>query len=101
MASIVIEDLTENTELDAEALTAVAGGYVSGFSWIQPFRRPGSFSSGGVNQFFTLNQFIADEIQIINQEQFVSINNSAGAAVDLNGDARNGLGKTLSLPGLV
>jgi hypothetical protein len=101
MASIVIEDLIENTDLDAAAMTAVAGGYVSGFGWIRPYQHAGSFNNPVVNQFFTLNQYIADEIQIINQDQYVSINNSAGANVDLNENANNGLDKTLSLPGLV
>jgi hypothetical protein len=101
MASIVIEDLTENAELDAAALSAITGGFVSGFGFIQPYRRRGSFVPPVVNQFFTLNQFIADEIQIVNQEQYVSINNSAGSRVDLDENGQNALGRTLSLPGLL
>ena len=94
MASIVIEDLAESTELDSQAMSALVGGYVSGFGWIRPFRRAsGSFNYPVVNQYFTLNQFVAEEIQIINQEQFVNINNSAGAQVDLNENGHNGLSK--------
>jgi len=102
MASIVIADLSESTDLDAKALAALVGGrpYVSGFSWIAPFQRSvGSFQPQVVNQFFTLNQFIADEIQIINQEQYVSISHSPGATAGVNADADNGLRR--SLPGLV
>ncbi len=104
MASIVIEDLVESTELDSQAMSALVGGYVSGFGWIRPYRRSsGSFSTPypAVNQYFTLNQFIAEEIQIINQEQFVSIHNSAGAQVDLNESGHNGLGKNALIPELV
>lgn len=101
MASIVIEDLSESTELDAAALAAIAGGYVSGFGWIRPFRRVGSFANPVINQYFNLNQYIADEIQIVNQEQYVSISNSAGSRVDLNENGDNGLTRALSLPGLM
>lgn len=103
MSSIVIEDLIENTELDSAAMTAVTGGYRSGFGWILPYQKKSAGSFGGapvVNQFFTLNQYIADEIQIINQDQYVSINNSAGAQVNLSEDANNALGKSLA-PGLL
>ena len=103
MASIVIEDLIEDTDLDAAALTAVVGGtYISGFGWIQPYQQHvGSFANPVVNQFFTLNQYIADSIQIVNQDQTVNINNSAGAAVGLNENGGNALDKSLKLPGAV
>ena len=102
MARIVIEDLVESTELDSQALSAVVGGYVSGFGWIRPYQHSnGSFNYPVVNQYYTLNQFIADEIQIINQEQFVSINNSVGAQVDLNENGHNGLGKSAMIPGVL
>ncbi len=104
MASIVIEDLVASAELDSQAMAALVGGYRSGFGWIRPYRRSsnsGSFNYPVVNQYYTLNQFIADEIQIINQEQFVNINNSAGAQVDLNESAQNGLGKNALIPELL
>ena len=97
MASLVIEDLIENTDLDCEAMTTLTGGYVSGFGWIRPFQRSvGSFGSPVVNQFFTLNQFyIADNIQIINQEQNVNVIGSDGAVVNVDGNASNGLVQSL------
>ena len=99
MASIVIEDLVENTELDAEAMSVLVGGYRSGFGWLRVHSpSSGSFNYPVVNQYYTLNQFIADEIQFINQEQIVSINNSVGAQDDLNENANNGLGKTAGSP---
>ena len=58
-------------------------------------RSVGSFGGPVVNQFFTLNQYIADNIQIINQEQNVNIIDSAGAQAHVNGNANNGLTQTL------
>lgn|GEM_PF-7110760 len=101
MASIVIEDLIESADLDSNAMSALTGGYVSGFGWIRPYQRSvGSFNYPSVNQYFTLNQYVADEIQIINQDQYVSIVNSDGALVNLNEDANNDLTKSLVLPGV-
>mgnify|MGYP001575689951 CR=1 FL=1 len=103
MSSIVIEDLGQSTELDSEALSVISGGFRSGFGWIRPYQK-NSIGSFGlppiVNQYFTLNQYVADEIQIINQDQYVSINNSAGAQVSLTENATNDLGKSL-VPGLL
>jgi hypothetical protein len=97
MASIVIEDLIENADLDSEAMSALVGGYVSGFGWIRPYQDSvGSFNHPIVNQYFTLNQYVADEIQIINQDQYVSIVNSDGALVNLSEDANNDLTKALT-----
>mgnify|MGYP000040044888 CR=1 FL=1 len=97
MASIVIEDLIENADLDSEAMSALVGGYVSGFGWIRPYQHSvGSFNHPIVNQYFTLNQYVADEIQIINQDQYVSIVNSDGALVNLSEDANNDLTKALT-----
>ena len=96
MASLVIEDLIENADLDSEAMTTLAGGYFSGFGWIRPYRKSvGSFGQPAVNQFFTLNQFIADNIQIINQEQNVNVIGSDGALVNVNGNANNDLNQSL------
>ena len=101
MANIIIEDLVESTELDAHAMSVLVGGYFSGFSWLRVHApSQGSFQYPAVNNYYTLNQFIADEIQIINQEQFVNINNSDGAQVDLNEDANNDLATIPSIPGL-
>ncbi len=97
MASLTIEDLVENTDLDCEAMTALTGGYVSGFGWIRPFRNSvGSFGAPSVNQFFTLNQYIADNIQIINQEQNVNVIGSDGAVVNVDGNASNDLSQSLN-----
>ncbi len=98
MASLVIEDLVENTDLDSQAMTILAGGYYSGFGWIRPYQKKsaGSFRQPAVNQFFTLNQYIADNIQIINQEQNVNVINSDGALVDVDGNANNGLNQSLT-----
>jgi hypothetical protein len=77
MASLVIEDLIENADLDSEAMTVLVGGFFSGFGWIRPYQKSvGSFGQPVVNQFFTLNQYVADNIQIINQEQNVNVINS-------------------------
>jgi hypothetical protein len=94
MTSIVVKDLREDAELDSTAMSALCGGYRSGFGWIRTFESTiGSFSSPGVNQYFTLNQmFIADEIQFINQEQNVNIINSDNAQVNLDEFANNGIG---------
>ena len=54
--------------------------------------------SGAVNQFFTFNQYVADEIQIINQDQYVNIVNSDGALVNLSETANN---DSVRLPGLL
>jgi hypothetical protein len=96
MASLVIEDLIENADLDSEAMTALVGGFFSGFGWIRPYQKSvGSFGQPVVNQFFTLNQYIADNIQIINQEQNVNVINSDGALVNVDGNANNGLNQSL------
>ena len=97
MTSLVIEDLIENTDLDGEAMTALTGGYVSGFGWIRPFQRSvGSFGGPVVNQFFTLNQYVADNIQIINQEQNVNVIDSDGALINVDGNASNDLNQSLN-----
>lgn len=94
MTSIEVKDLIEDTELDSAAMQELTGGYRSGFGWIQTFESTlGSFNTPVVNQYFTQNQtFIADEIQYINQDQYVSIVNSDNAMVKLNETANNGLG---------
>ena len=94
MTSIVVTDLIEDAELDSAAMSAVSGGYRSGFGWIRTFESTlGSFSSPAGNQYFTFNQYIADEIQFINQDQYVSIIDSDNAVVTLNENASNGMGR--------
>ncbi|MEN8207329.1 MAG: hypothetical protein ABFS24_15170 [Pseudomonadota bacterium] len=96
MTSIVVKDLREDAELDSSAMSALTGGYRSGFGWIRTFESTvGSFNPPVVKQYFTFNQFnqyVADVIQINNQEQNVSIFDSPGATVALDADAKNGFG---------
>jgi len=94
MTSIQIKDLIEDVELDSTAMSALTGGYRSGFGWIRTFESmQGSFNAPVVNQYFTLNQiFVADEIQYIDQDQYISIVNSDNAVVTQTESANNGLG---------
>ena len=94
MTSIEIKDLIEDTELDSTAMSALTGGYRSGFGWIRTIESSqGSFNAPVVNQYFTMNQtFIADEIQFIDQDQYISIIDSDNAVVNLSESANNGLG---------
>jgi hypothetical protein len=93
MTSIVVKDLIEDAELDSTAMSALSGGYRSGFGWIRTYESTiGSFNRPQiVNQYFTFNQYIADEIQFINQDQYVSINNSNNAVVNVGEAASNGM----------
>jgi hypothetical protein len=97
MATITINDLSESAELDAKAMAAITGGFSLG--WIVPYQNlpKGRGRPSVLNQYFTLNQFIADEIQIINQHQSVNVIDSAGAVVDLEENANNGLTKAAPL----
>ena len=94
MTSIVVKDLIEDAELDSTAMSELTGGYRSGFGWIRTFESSiGSFNAPQiVNQYFTYNQYIADEIQFINQDQNVNIINSNNALVNLDETASNGIG---------
>jgi len=94
MTNIVVKDLIEDAELDSTAMSALSGGYRSGFGWIRTFESTiGSFNGPQiVNQYLTYNQYNADEIQFINQDQNVSIINSDNALVNLDEIASNGMG---------
>ncbi|QBQ54232.1 hypothetical protein [Nitrosococcus wardiae] len=93
MAIITIRDLNESRTLDPQERAAIRGGWLWG--WIVPYRQG---SQRGfplqVNQYFRVNQYFADQIQIVNQNQVVSIIDSAGANVSLDEDSIN----TINLP---
>ncbi len=100
MANIVIKDLPASGELDRAAMAGLSGGGSISFGFIVPYRRPSAGTSPTVlNQYFQVNQYFADQIQIINQNQFVNIDNSNNANVVLGEGAKNDLPTTL-LPGV-
>jgi hypothetical protein len=84
MTSLEIKDLIEDAELDSTAMSALTGGYRSGFGWIRAFESTlGNFTPPVANQYFTLNKiFIADEIQFIDHDQNLNIINSDNAVVN-------------------
>lgn len=102
MADIVIKDLVENTELDRQALQAIAGGI--SFGWIQPYRKKTAaaipsvyyYDFGGAtfleNPTFVINQDFStnNQFQLIDVDVFETINSTVGinlgqGQVGLNG----------------
>lgn len=92
MANIILEDLIENTDLDTQAMTALRGGvYSSGFGWLATPLKSSAARLPILNQYFTFNQYVADNIQIINQTQNVNLIDSDNSQVSVDGNANNGL----------
>ncbi len=90
MSHILIHDLTQSTELDRRALSALAGGRAQ--LWWQPMQggRSGSFQPTSINQYY-VTQYIADQIQINNQYQLLQIIDSPNTDASLIGSAENSL----------
>lgn len=93
MATIIIKDLNESRTLDQQERAVVRGGWLWG--WMVPYQRGGQRGFPlQVNQHFQVNQYFADQIQIVNQNQVVRIIDSVGANVSLDADSIN----TITLP---
>lgn len=95
MANITINDLAANTELDGTALQTVVGG-VSGFGWIQPYRKKSGLSAQMPSVYYydlSGSTFLENPTFVINQDfstnnQFqlidVDVNETINSTVGIN-----------------
>lgn len=84
MATLKIHDLTQCQTLDTQTMGTIRGGFLWG--WIVPYgpRAPGP---APVTNLMQINQYFADQLQIINQTQIVEVANSTDVQVNLGQDA--------------
>jgi YVTN family beta-propeller protein len=82
MATITIQDLSTQRELDRTAMARIRGASGSGqwvFGWIRPFiEEVAPRFAGAVNFYQTNNIFVADQMN--NQVQVIDVRNSAANA---------------------
>lgn len=95
-ATIKIQDLSQNTVLDSQAMRAVKGGVAQGFLFRPALRKPGSplapvinnnFAIGEIN--YTVNNTLIDKflqqtnnLSQINLTEVIAIDSSVDVSVD-------------------